>query len=208
MNTKLLAGIIGLLSVTGTVSEAALDGFSLGISASGIKPEVIYTDHLGARYEWSDSSVTPDVTIDYGYSVSDHFIIVLGGSFGLDDLSAGTQNGSYGKVDLTIKDRYSVYFQPKYCISDKMAVYLSFSYNKAKVDVIGQNQLLWIDDHYKVSGIGYGIGFETIVFQDISIGLEYQYVDYNDEVIVGAPWTNWHYQQSSQSINIAVKYRF
>lgn len=198
-----MIGALVLMSLSASSHANEFDGFNAGLGLSYVKPEVVYTDDFSGYGKWNDASVIAMIDIGYNKSINADWLLGIGMTYDLTETDAGSDY-PYGPVETTLKDHYSVYIQPTYTINATSAVIAKVSYHSMRVEANGKPPE-WIDDRFKVNGVGYGIGYKQLLNDNFYIQAEIQVVDYKDKILEGGEWA---YQQKTKSAIISAGYNF
>ena len=153
-----------------------------------------------AAFKLGDVSSNLGIDLNYGFPISDKFVLGLGvtADFGKTKLggltlSDGTDTAS-GSGD--IKDNKSIYIQPTYIISSNSAVFGKLGYNEAKVSFTDANS---ISGSKNTNGYSYGLGLKTFLNEAVFLQVEGLITEYDKEVIAQ------NYDDSGYDISVEPK---
>jgi outer membrane immunogenic protein len=147
------------------------EGFSVlgGLNVASSKLDFEATP--GSTSTSSDKTATNLVLqAEYGIALSNSFVLGLGVSAGLGDLSFGEPRNSTGEVKL--KDHVSAYVAPGFALSDSALIYGKLASISATAGASTSTS---------ISGMGYGLGARFLAGKNVFYQVEYLYNKYDDK---------------------------
>ncbi len=173
------------------------EGFSVGINANSVRTS---TDASGATFTASASKTSSNASLqaNYGFALSDSFVLGVGATVGLGDLDAGSTTVLGLPVSLKSKNLYAINVEPGYLVSNTTVAYAKIAYQsmKGEVQMTGGGTQ---DFH----GTGYGLGVRTMLDKNLYLQFEASQVDYNAASISGVS-----YRPKQTTASIGIGYRF
>lgn len=181
MNFKvkaLLAVVAVSASSLALAQNKNFTGFSAGanVNFANSKVEVIALGVGSAQA--SESAQNASLQGQYGFGISDKFVVGLGVTYGLGELKAGT--GTYGGAPISgkLKDQYSINIEPGYVVSASTLAYAKVAFQAAK----GESSV--INNGVMLTGYGYGIGFRTMLSPKLYLQGEYQQINFDRKNVI------------------------
>ncbi|RFO94807.1 hypothetical protein DIC66_21585 [Rhodoferax lacus] len=117
----------------------------------------------------------------WGWSLSPSFIVSVGASYNLTDVSAGDAGTSTGGFSLKRKNAYSVYLEPGFKVSDKTLAYGKVGYENANM----QGEVAGRSGDKSIDGIGYGLGLRTMLDNNLYLQAEVKQIYYSSATFPG-----------------------
>jgi opacity protein-like surface antigen len=139
--------------------------------------------------------VIPTLEAGYAFGVSKEIALGLTGTYDLAD----TKGGTTGSTNLVGKKHYSINFKPGYVLGTSTMVYALLGYNRMQGTLNHEGY----SGASNLTGIGYGIGLETLLDKNIYIKLEGQQVKYNTGNVSGVT-----YKPSTTIATLGLGYKF
>lgn len=193
--SKLFEGIS--LAINGSLNGSASnykDRWSMGEIPIGE-----YDDKLG------DVSTVFGSDLNYGFSLSNNFILGVGITYDFGKTKAGNTSLSYRGEDdefvlvdglkASIEDHKSIYIQPTYIVSSTTGLFAKLGYHDAdyKLTHVGYG----VSDSANLKGWGYGFGVKTFINNNLFIQAEAQQINYGSE--------SYTYAEGSSTITVKPK---
>lgn len=175
MNFKVKA-LLAIVAVSASSIALAQNknftGFSAGVNANfaDSKAEYSGTNVGPTAVKSNKSDQNASLQGQYGFGISDKFVVGLGVTYGIGELKAGTVSG----VDSKTKDMYTVNLEPGYVVTPSTLVYAKVAYASAKVESSGGAIA-----SANLTGNGYGIGFRTMLTPKLYLQGEYVQTSYD-----------------------------
>ena len=170
MNFKVKA-LLAIVAVSASSIALAQNknftGFSAGVNANFADSKVEYSGTgVGATaIKSNQGDQNASVQGQYGFGISDKFVVGLGLTYGLGELKAGTVIG----VSTKLKDSYSINLEPGYVVTPSTLVYAKLAYANAKGEASGAGT----SASATLNGFGYGLGFRTMLTGKLYLQGEY-----------------------------------
>lgn len=148
-------------------------GFSAGanVNFANSKTETIFIG--GGSAQASENAQNASLQGQYGFGISDKFVIGLGVTYGLGELKAGTVTFGGAPVSRKLKDQYSINIEPGYVVSASTLAYAKVGFQGAKGESSVSNTGAML------TGYGYGIGFRTMLTPKLYLQGEYQQISFD-----------------------------
>lgn len=185
---KLLCTVAALLiGVTAGAQTSQFEGFSaaLNLSLIGTSTKMKFDqdpttdlDSTTVLDGLGKNGVVGSLQAAYGFSMSKNAVLTLGASYALgapkiwtliDDVNGPTS----GKA----KNMASLYIEPGFVVADKTLVYGKLSYETAKVDIPGDDEIITIS-RKKIHGTGLGLGMRTMLNKNMFLQAEVKKINY------------------------------
>ena len=175
MNFKVKA-LLAIVAVSASSFALAQNknftGFSAGVNANFADNKVEYsgTNVVPSPLKSNQSDQNASLQAQYGFGISDKFVVGLGVTYGIGELKSGTVSGVNSKT----KDMYTVNLEPGYVVTPSTLVYGKVAYANAKGEASGG-----FVGSANTTGYGYGIGFRTMLTGKLYLQGEYVQTSYD-----------------------------
>lgn len=216
--------LLATTAATPALSQSKLfEGISLAIngslngSTSNYKDRVVdggltlaaYDDKLG------DVSAVFGSDLNYGFGLSNNFILGVGITYDFGKTKAGNTSISFiGEDDelvpfvgqkASIEDHKSIYIQPTYIVSSTTGLFAKLGYHEADykvTDVFNES------GSANLKGWGYGFGVKTFINNNLFIQAEAQQINYGSESYTYAEGATITVKPKVYSGTISIGYKF
>lgn len=201
MNFKVKA-LLAIVAVSASSFALAQNknftGFSAGVNANFADSKAEYSGTgVGANSQKSNQSdQNASVQAQYGFGISDKFVVGLGVTYGLGELKAGTIGGV---VTSKAKDISSINIEPGYVLSASTLAYAKVAFASAKGEAPGG-----FVGSTNLSGTGLGIGFRTMLMGNWYLQGEYVQTNYDKKNVAAG----FDIKADSNSASIGIGYNF
>ena len=204
MNFKVKA-LLAIVAVSASSIALAQNknftGFSAGVNANfaDSKAEYSGTGVGPTAQKTNQTDQNASLQGQYGFGISDKFVVGLGVTYGIGELKAGTN--SVAGVSSKLKDVYSINIEPGYVVSASTLAYakVAFASAKGEAAVTGVGTLTG-----NLTGTGFGIGFRTMLTPKLYLQGEYVQTSYDKKNIA----TGVDVKADSGVASIGVGYNF
>ncbi|MDZ7921556.1 outer membrane beta-barrel protein [Rhodoferax sp.] len=184
MRTFISIFALAFLSNAAFAQASKFEGLNVGVGLAYVQPKITEKDSVGGHYTWNNADMIPQLSLTYNFSLTDKWLLGVGGSYDLSQLNAGTTRGLSGLVKATLDDHSSIYLQPTFALDDKSAIYAKVAYHEVKVETVGVAGAGWVPDRFRTSGLGYGVGYTRLFGKHVFVQGEIQMVAYDDKRLV------------------------
>ena len=201
MNFKVKA-LLAIVAVSASSFALAQNknftGFSAGVNANFADSKLEYSGtNVGATQKSNQSDQNASVQAQYGFGISDKFVVGLGVTYGLGELKAGTVPAG---VSTKTKDISSINIEPGYVLSASTLAYAKVAFVNAKGESAGGGFV----GSSNVSGTGLGIGFRTMLMGNWYLQGEYVQTNYDKKNVAAGV----DIKADSNSASIGIGYNF
>ena len=174
MNKKILALSLLVSSASVFAQANPFEGFSAGVSVSSVGASTTLSGNdafAGASANFGQQSIVPTIEAGYTFGISKEFALGITATYDLADTKAGSVSG----FNVKGKNHYSINLKPGYVIGNSTMAYALVGYNATKgtVNIDGESA------SSNFSGIGAGLGIQTLIDKNIYIKAEVQQITYN-----------------------------
>ena len=186
MNFKVKA-LLAIVAVSASSIALAQNknftGFSAGVNANFADSKVEYsgTGTVGAAATKSSQGDTnASLQAQYGFGISDKFVVGLGLTYGIGELKSGSFSPAAGvSISSKLKDMYSINIEPGYVVTPSTLVYAKVAYASAKGESTGN-----LVGSTNLAGYGVGLGFRTMLTGKVYLQGEYVQTSYDKKNVV------------------------
>jgi opacity protein-like surface antigen len=147
------------------------EGFAAGFGGSTLSTNVKLSAGALAADGIGRSSIALDVNADYGFSVSDRAVVLVGGSYGLINPTVFKDEVLGLPSEIKFTKRWSAFAAPGITFGDSALLYTKIAYisgTPKSDDFAGLRH----------SGYGYGIGARFLLNQNIYVNAEFMQNSY------------------------------
>ena len=179
MNFKVKA-LLAIVAVSASSLALAQNknftGFSAGVNANFAdnKAEFSGAGLVGALATKSNQSdQNASLQGQYGFGISDKFVVGLGVTYGIGELKAGSFSPAAGvSISSKLKDVYSINIEPGYVVSASTLAYAKVAFVNAKAEGT-QTGGAGGSVSGNLTGTGFGVGFRTMLTGKLYLQGEY-----------------------------------
>lgn len=197
--------LLALISTAATAQANDFEGLNVALGLAYVHPQINYTDDFGAHYQWDKNDTVAQLSATYNFVLSKAWLLGVGAGVDLGTTDAGIKSEMWGPVKATMKEHANIYIQPAYILDNTSTVFAKIGYHTVQISTPPEPGAGWIEDKFHVDGVGYGIGYNKFISNNLFFQAEIQQVDYKDKKISGG---NWFYTQKSTSGVISLGYKF
>jgi outer membrane immunogenic protein len=199
MKKLLIASAIAATFVTPQAFAQAKNFEGFGVSANlnlaSTTTEVTSTTFNGSSTE---SATNLGIQGQYNFAFGDSFVLGLGLSVGLGDVKAGVLTSGGTTVTVIQKASSSVFIAPGFAVSPSTLIYGKIASLSGKLEAVGNSTVTT-----SMSGMGYGMGFQTYMNKNMYIQGEFMQNNYEDRVFTAETDKN-----KASVFSIGVGYKF
>ena len=176
MNFKVKA-LLAIVAVSASSLALAQNknftGFSAGVNVNFANTTAEFSGtNVGATpIKNSKSDQNGALQAQYGFGISDKFVVGLGLTYGIGELKAETGGTARAKL----KDMYSINIEPGYVVSARTLVYGKVAFQNAKGEIT-QGAATASDN---LTGTGFGIGFRFMLMPKLYLQGEFVQASYD-----------------------------
>ena len=175
MNFKVKA-LLAIVAVSASSIALAQNknftGFSAGVNANFADNKAEFSG-AGLVGKSNQSDQNASLEGQYGFGISDKFVVGLGLTYGIGELKSGSFSPSAGvSISSKLKDVYSISIEPGYVVSASTLAYAKVSFVNAKF-VATQTGGGGGSASGNLTGTGFGIGFRTMLTPKLYLQGEY-----------------------------------
>jgi outer membrane immunogenic protein len=153
------------------------EGFSLGVNVNATSSDSDLRNSAGFVKMTGQTSANGSLQAQYNLPLSDSFVLGFGGTYEFGDIDLGSIGSSFsGKR----KDAYSVYVAPGFAVAENWLVYGKVASINAKFESTG---LAVFAGSTTASGVGYGLGVQTLLGKNVYLQAEYMQNKYDDQTV-------------------------
>ena len=139
------------------------------------------------------SNYMGDIAIDYGFSITDKALLLVGGNYGVNNNEIldfhgawyrggfPVQDSLYGEIKVEEKHHFSLYVTPGYELSENVLGYAKLAYHQSKFET--SNTLNFTNGKETVHGYGVGFGMRSQVTDNLFAEVGIQRVMYSTDSI-------------------------
>jgi outer membrane immunogenic protein len=117
----------------------------------------------------------------WGWVVSPSWVFSVGGSYNLNDQSAGEISGTGGGLNVKRKNAWSIYVEPGIKVSEQTLVYAKVGYENATLRAEGAGS----SSEKSMDGAGYGLGIRTMLDKNLYLQAELKQLFYSSATFAG-----------------------
>lgn len=125
----------------------------------------------------TESATNLGLQAQYNFAFGDSFVMGLGLSLGLGEVKAGTLIINGTTVTIKQKASSSVFIAPGFAVSPSTLIYGKTASLSGQVEAVGNSTVT-----ANLSGVGYGLGFQTYMSKNMYIQGEFMQNNYEDRV--------------------------
>lgn len=173
------------------------EGFSVGVNVNFANSTTELTAN-GTKYSASESATNSSIQAQYALALGSNFVLGFGASLGAGDLKSGYVNNT--TTTLT-KNTNAIYVAPGYAMSETVLVYGKFSSLTAKGEVSNAGGTVTQD----ISGVGYGVGLQTMLNKNLFVQAEYAQNNYAFKDFTAGVLSE---EKKSSVVSIGIGYKF
>lgn len=196
-------GMAIALATTCSVASAGtanFEGLSVYLGASAVTTSIKLEADSFAANGLGKSSYSADIGADYGLKLTDSAVLLLGGTYGLNKLSAFEVSGATDLAgELKLKDRFSLYAAPGVTLGNSALLYAKLAYVSATADGEGGKT------H---AGYGYGAGARVSLSKEVFLNIEFMQNNYGDKTYFAGTIDETRISAKSTAGTVALGYRF
>ena len=175
MNFKVKA-LLAIVAVSASSIALAQNknftGFSAGVNANFADNKAEFSG-AGLVGKSNQSDQNASLEGQYGFGISDKFVVGLGLTYGIGELKSGSFSPSAGvSVSSKLKDMYSISIEPGYVVSASTLAYAKVAFVNAKAEAT-QTGGGGGSASGNLTGTGFGIGFRTMLTPKLYLQGEY-----------------------------------
>ena len=181
MNFKVKA-LLAIVAVSASSIALAQNknftGFSAGVNANFANSKADFTVTGVGSASSSQSDQNASLQGQYGFGISDKFVVGLGLTYGIGELKAGTISGGGSSVSSKLKDMYSINIEPGYVVSASTLVYGKVAIQNAKGELTATGTGGGTASG-NLTGTGFGVGFRTMLTPKLYLQGEFVQTSYD-----------------------------
>ena len=175
MNFKVKA-LLAIVAVSASSIALAQNknftGFSAGVNANFADNKAEFSG-AGLVGKSNQSDQNASLEGQYGFGISDKFVVGLGLTYGIGELKSGSFSPAAGvSISSKLKDMYSISIEPGYVVSASTLAYAKVAFVNAKVEGT-QTGAGGSSASGNLTGTGFGIGFRTMLTPKLYLQGEY-----------------------------------
>ena len=175
MNFKVKA-LLAIVAVSASSIALAQNknftGFSAGVNANFADNKAEFSG-AGLVGKSNQSDQNASLEGQYGFGISDKFVVGLGLTYGIGELKSGSFSPAAGvSISSKLKDMYSISIEPGYVVSASTLAYAKVSFVNAKFEAT-QTGGGGASASGNLTGTGFGIGFRTMLTPKLYLQGEY-----------------------------------
>lgn len=180
MNFKIKA-LLAVIAVSASSLALAQNknftGFSAGVNANFADSKAEYSGaNTGGGVKVNKTDQNVSLQGQYGFGISDKFVVGLGLTYGLGELKAGDS----GTASTKLKDMYTVNIEPGYVVSASTLAYAKVTIANAKGELSGAGAA---SGSANMTGTGFGVGFRTMLTGKLYLQGEYVQTSYDKKSV-------------------------
>ena len=182
MNVKVKA-LLAIVAVSASSFALAQNknftGFSAGVNVNSTNVTADFSGALVAAGQVKNSNAVTNMSLQgqYGFGISDKFVVGLGVTYGMSDLTAETG----GTATTKLKNVYSINIEPGYVVSPATLIYAKVAYAGATAEVTAPGI---VGGTGNLSGTGIGFGSRTMLTNKLYLQGEYVYASFDRKSII------------------------
>lgn len=174
------------------------EGFSVGVNVNFANSTTELTAFSTNKFSASESATNSSIQAQYALALGSNFVLGFGASLGAGDLKSGFVNNT--TTTLT-KNTNAIYVAPGYAVSETVLVYGKFAALTAKGEITNAAGTLSQD----ISGVGYGIGLQTMLNKNFFVQAEYAQNNYASKDFTAGILSE---EKKSSVVSIGIGYKF
>ena len=128
----------------------------------------------GASLKLGEGSQSIGLQAAYGFSAGSNFVLNVGGTYGLGDLTLAKLVSGSSSVTIKGKNAYAIYLEPGYALSASTLAYGKLAYLSMKAEISGAGT----SGSKDFNGVGYGVGIRTMLDKSLFLQAEFLQSDY------------------------------
>ena len=206
MNFKVKA-LLAIVAVSASSVALAQNknftGFSAGVNANFADSKIELSGaNTGGGGKVNKTDQNASLQGQYGFGISDKFVIGLGLTYGLGELKTG-DSAVFG-ISTKVKEMYSINIEPGYVVSASTLAYAKVTIASAKGEISGAGAPTAGGNSMNLSGTGFGVGFRTMLSGKLYLQGEYVQTSYDKKNVA----TGVDVKADSGVASIGVGYNF
>jgi opacity protein-like surface antigen len=191
-------------------------GLGLGFVGATLKMNQQQNGPVDFRSQMGQPNVVGNMDLSYTHVVYNDWLLGVGITYDLNNTNIGGNSlSNSNSAEFQGKQHMSLYLKPSYAYSDTVAFFAKLGYHSMNGNLhdTGYYALSSTNHTYskKTSGLGYGLGMETLITSNIVVSAEMQMVNYSAtkfDANATLPGNDLSLRMSSAAGIVSVAYKF